>query len=304
MWPSLSLRMLGLGGDARSAIELASRFGFQGVELLVRDLVEQHDDALILGSMMSDLGLRAGTWPLPMDWRGDRDRFRRDLAQLPAYARVAEQLGLNRTGTWVLPEILDPLVLDQERPGDAAMGWHLERLVPIAKIVNDHGHRLGLEAIGVSSFRSGRGLRFIDRLEGLRPLLAALRDHGCDVGLTVDGFHLHAAEESPEIVRHYGADEVVSVHVSDMHSDASNCLAELRDEQRRLPSPAGRVPCRQLLRTLAELEYSGPVFPEPIVGGGGGRMGHDVAVNPEAIVEEAALALQSVWPSKQSAESE
>jgi sugar phosphate isomerase/epimerase len=289
--------MLGLNGDARATIELAARFGFQGVELLIRDLVEQDDDVAHLASMMVDLDLRAGSWPLPVDWRGDADHFRRDLAQLPTYARIASQLGLDRTGTWVLPEILAPRFLEQEHPRDAAMAWHLERLGPIAKILNDHGHRLGLEAIGVSSFRTGRGLRFIDRLEMLRPLLLMLRDHGCDVGLTVDAFHLYAAEESPAIVRRFDPDEIVLVHVSDVLESAPNARADLRDAQRRLPSPAGLVPCRQLLQAVSERGYSGPVFPEPVVGGGGSELRFGVGLNRDAVVQDAALALRSIWPS-------
>lgn len=296
MWPSVSLRMLGQRFNARSTLELAARFGFQGVELLVRDLVEQNEDPAVLASMMADLGLRAGSWPLPVDWRVDVDRFRGDLAQLPTYARVASQLGLDRTGTWVLPEILDPDLLEQDQPWDAAMAWHLERLGPIANILNDHGHRLGLEAIGVASFRTGRGLRFVDRLEALCPLLGALRDQGCDVGLTVDSFHLYAAGESPEKLRRFNPHEVVSVHVSDVLDTASNRLADLRDDQRRLPTAEGPVPNRQLLRVLKELGYTGPVFPEPVAGGGVDEARVGVIADRDSVVRSASEALQAIWP--------
>lgn len=296
MWPALSLRMLGLRFDAHAAIDLAARFRFQGVELLIRDLVEQNEDVAVLASMMDDLGLRGGSWPLPVDWKGESDRFRRDLSLLPAYARIAAQLGLNRTGTWVLPEILDPGLLEQEQPREAAVAWHLERLVPIATILSDHGHRLGLEAIGVSSFQTGRGLRFIDRLEAVHPLLRMLRDRGCDVGVTVDSFHLYAAMESPEIVRQFDPEEIVSVHVSDVLDNASHDLKKLQDNQRSLPSTAGPVPNRSLLQILAELGDSGPVFPEPVVGGGVYKMTLGPLADQEAVVQLAAEALQSIWP--------
>ncbi|WP_169979606.1 sugar phosphate isomerase/epimerase family protein [Tautonia rosea] len=296
MSPSLSLRMLGLRFDALSAIELSAQFGFRGVELLIRDLIEQNSDLETLASRMADLGLRAGSWPLPVDWRGDEDRFRRDLSQLPSFARVASQLGLDRTGTWVLPEVLDPDVIERDQPGDAAIAWHLDRLGPIAKILNDHGHRLGLEAIGVASFRTGRGFRFIDRLEALRPLLGALRDQGCDVGLIVDSFHLYAAGESVEIVRRFEPDEVISVHLSDVLDSATDGLESLRDNQRSLPTAEGPVPNRSLLRILSECRYDGPVYPEPVVGGGLRQAMGDEVADWKQVVQNAAEALDAIWP--------
>src|SRR6266404_4575571 len=104
MYACFNARAIGLSLSAAATIELASRAGFDGVDLMVRDLVEAGDDPRALRALMDDRGLRAGAWPLPIDWRGDAGTFAEGLARLPRYAAAAEALGLSRTGTWVMPE--------------------------------------------------------------------------------------------------------------------------------------------------------------------------------------------------------
>ncbi len=132
---------------------------------------------------MDALGIRGGAWPLPVDWRsGDRDRFRRDLEQLPRLAEAAAILGLSRTGTWVMPEIVPTPDSERELEGGAikarrrAISHHLEALTRIAKVLMEFDLRLGLEVIGVASFRSGRGIAFLQRLDDpdFRALLRGL----------------------------------------------------------------------------------------------------------------------------------
>ena len=108
---------------------------------------------------MDDLGLRGGAWPLPVRLaRGSRRGSARIFASFPRYARLAAILGLNRTGTWVLPEIRSR----RWRPGTTAgrshaatVAFHLDRLGAIARVLADHGSRLGLEIMGPVSARTG-----------------------------------------------------------------------------------------------------------------------------------------------------
>src|SRR4051794_7653153 len=99
MFPSWNARAVGLSMPAPETIEIASTVGFAGVDLPVRDIAESGLDVADLRIRMDDLGLRGGAWPLPVDWRGDDERFREGLAQLPRHARTAAKLGLSRTGT-------------------------------------------------------------------------------------------------------------------------------------------------------------------------------------------------------------
>ena len=104
MYSNFSARALGLSLSAKESIGLAAATGFDAVELPVRDLVLAGADPLRLRAKMDDLGLRGGTWPLPVDWRNGAEVFARDLQRLDGYAEAAAVLGLTRTGTWVMPE--------------------------------------------------------------------------------------------------------------------------------------------------------------------------------------------------------
>src|SRR5918995_3380787 len=136
MFTSFNARALGLDLSAEETLTLASGAGFEGVDLLVRDLVERGEDPSTVRARMDDLGLRGGAWPLPVEWRGDSRRFARDLARLPKLAEAARLMGLSRTGTWVMPETPDrpegddPAVIAAHRA--AWVTFHVERLGAIA----------------------------------------------------------------------------------------------------------------------------------------------------------------------------
>src|SRR5690606_37036581 len=97
----------------------------------------------------------------------------------------------------------------------ATAAFHLDRLGAIARILNAHGVRLGLEVIGVESFRAGRGVPFVTRLSDLDRSLGSIWQES-NVGILVDGFHLFAAGESMEVALAWGVDRVVWVHVADL----------------------------------------------------------------------------------------
>lgn len=163
MYTSWNARAVGLGLTAGETVEVAAQAGFDAVDLLLRDLVESRVDPQSVRGRMDELGLRGGAWSLPVHWRGNPEQFAEDLRDLPRYARAAATLGLQRTGTWVLPETAPTFFPGSE--GDdllrRTVRLHVERLGKIAEILadlwkpawsRDHGTSLG-------AARSGRDLR-------------------------------------------------------------------------------------------------------------------------------------------------
>jgi sugar phosphate isomerase/epimerase len=290
---SFNARAIGRALPARAAIELAAAAGFDGVDLLVRDLVDAGESPTELRGRMDDLGLRGGAWPLPVDWRGDEGRFRRDLALLPRLAWAAATLGLSRTGTWVLPET-------PRAPGTAAgraahleevVALHRGRLGAIARVLGDHGCRLGLEVIGVAASRTGRGLPFVHRLADLDAVLGGPWDEVPDLGIVLDTFHLYAAGEDPEETLAWSARRVVWVHAADLPAAADGDRRLIRDDRRGLPGENGAVAVGDILRRLADLGYEGPVTVEPW-----GLCRSLVGLDIEASARAVATALRAVWP--------
>ncbi len=288
MYASFNARAVGLSLPTHETIALAAQAGFRGVDLMVRDALEAGDDFKVLRARMDDLGLRAGAFPLPMNWRGDEAAFEEGVRKLPTYARAAADLGLIRTATWVMPE----WVAEDHDPRISAREFHVRRLGKIAKILDDHGVRLGLEVIGVDSSRSGRGLPFVHRLADVEPLRAQIEaEAGVPVGILADSWHLYAAGEPAETVLGWEARQIVWVHVADVavHDPADRHL--LRDDKRGLPGETGRVESRRLLEILQSRGYDGPVTAEPLT------KCHALAgLDPARVAHATFKAIQSVWP--------
>ena len=293
MYPSLNSRALGLDLPAKATLELASEAGFEGVDLMVRDIVESGGDLRELRARMNDLGLRGGAWPLPVTWRADGERFAHDLGRLPKLAAAAAALGLTRTGTWVMPETPERPESEAARADHlAAIGdLHLLRLGAIARVLAEHGCRLGLEVIGVASSRTGRGWPFVTRLAELDRWLGTLWDEAPNLGILLDGFHLYAAGETIEAGLKWGVDRVVWVHLADLPAAATPDRGAIRDDDRGLPDECGVIDSRSLLQRLAEGGYDGPVTVEPL-----GTCRSLAGLTAESAIRKAATALRAVWP--------
>lgn len=293
MYPSFNARAVGLPDlPTLETIDVAAAAGFAAVDLMIRDLARSGADLGAVRDRMAARGLIAGAFPMTMDWRGDEAAYRRDLAELPGLARAARSLGLARTGTWVMPETPrmpapgeDPAALRAE-----VAAFHLERLRPIARILADHGIRLGLEVIGVATFRRGAGVPFVARLAELAPTLGPLLDEP-NVGLLVDAFHLYAADEPVDAALALGAGRVVWAHVADLDPEFGGDRAAIVDAERGLPGEHGAVENRAFLARLAAAGFDGPVTAEPLA-----RCRSLVGRPAGEVAARVKRALESCWP--------
>ena len=287
MFTSFNARAVGLTGlSAIATVGLAAEAGFEGVDLMIRDLVLAGEDPKSIRSRMDDLGLRGGAFPFPVDWKKDEATFLRDLDALPALAEVAMTLGLIRTGTWVMPETPDRMI---DRSEVAAL--HVRRLGEIARRLDDHGIRLGLEVIGVESSRTGRGEPFVSRLGDLDRELGAIWDESPNIGILLDAFHLYAADEPIEAGLAWGVDRVVWVHVADLPASASGDRSRIVDSNRGLPGENGAVDIRLFLGRLAKEGYDGPVTVEPLA-----NCRALAGLEPKAVVGRVKESLDAAWP--------
>lgn len=292
MFPSFNARAVGLSLSAAETIELAAAAGFAGVDLLVRDLLDAGERPAELRRRMDDLGLVGGAFPMPVSWRGDATAFREGLAALPRLLDAAAALGLRRTATWVMPEVPESCGgLAPEAARAATVQFHVERLSAIAEALAPHGFRLGLEAIGVARFRSGRRPPFITRLADLGPVLDPLAATHEGVGLLLDTFHLYASGEPLEDALARGVDAIAWVHVADLPAGADPDPAQIEDHERGLPGEHGAVDNRGVLATLRERGYDGPITAEPLA-----RCRSLAGLDPGATAAAVARALASVWP--------
>ena len=104
----LSLGRLGLHASFQESVELATRYGFEGVDPDISYLASLSDDTLHapLDDLKKDLlkrNLKFGAAGLPVEFRKDAETFNSDLKKLPAASAILERAGIGRVSTWIMP---------------------------------------------------------------------------------------------------------------------------------------------------------------------------------------------------------
>lgn len=254
MYKALGPGAIGIRGlTLPSAITLARDTGFPGLEINIREaatLADAHGVSTVK-AMFDEAGVRPSHWSLPVAWR-DEERWKQDLAELPALAHLAQQLGCIRTSTWC-PSASDV------RPYQENFAWHKQRFGAIASVLADYGCRLGLEFIGPQTLRDGHKYPFIYTLREMMDLARAIGTG--NVGLLFDVWHFYTSGGSVDDIDAITAEDVVLVHVSDAPAGVAR-EAQI-DSVRCLPMETGVVDAPAMLRKLSALAYDGPVMVEP-----------------------------------------
>jgi len=254
MFASLNPGHVGIKVGLREGLDLAERHGFGGFDAQLSQLHEEvtrHGAAAVRDRFVAH-GLRLGAWNLPfMPYRVTEEEWRDGLGKLPAQLASARAVGATRAGMWILPG-------SDERAFDENFAFHVTRFQPIARLLADHGMRLGLEFIGPETSARRFKHPFIRSLAGILELGRAV---GPNCGVLVDAWHWHAAGGTRDHLRALTRDRLVHVHVDD--APAGVARADLIDNQRKLPGATGVIDLDGFMQALADADYDGPVTAEP-----------------------------------------
>ena len=254
MFKSLTAGALGVRGSIEELIGYAKRAGFQGVDVNIQEIASLVDTrgAAHVKNLFADAGLRIGAWGLPINWRGDDAEYDADLARLPRFAVAGAAVGATRVAQWL------PSASDDRKFGDN-FRWHIQRLKPIAEILDAHGCRLGLEFIGPRTLRVDKSYGFIHSMDGMLGLAHAIGTG--NVGLLLDCWHWYTGLGTISDLMALTAEDVVHVHVND--APAGVDVADQIDNRRALPGQTGLIDLVGFLKALQKIGYDGPVSPEP-----------------------------------------
>ncbi len=255
MFKNLSPGAIGIRNcSLEESIKLAAQSGFGGIDVSIReiaDLVASHDLDYVK-SLFATAGVVPGQWGTPVAWRADVEQWKQDLADLPALAALAQDLGCTRSATWCPPA-------SDDRDFDENLAWHIERFRPIAQILADSGCSFGIEFIGPKTSRARRKYAFIYTLEGMMDMAHQIGTG--NVGLLLDAWHLYTSGGSIDDLDKISASDVVTVHVNDAPEGLA--IEEQLDNDRRLPMETGVIDLPGFMKKLAGMGYDGPVTPEP-----------------------------------------
>jgi len=249
----LSLGRIGFKGSFQQSVELAARYGFEGVDPDPGYFSQLTDDQL--KALLDDLNvknLRLGAAGLPVDFRKDEQTFSEGLKNLPATAQLLSRAGVLRLSTFIVPCSDDLTYLQNFRT-------HACRLRACAQLLQDHGQKMGIEYVGPrTSWRSGRNA-FIHTLSETKELMVAIGTE--NLGVQLDSYHWYNAEETEEDLLTLRNQDVVTVDLND--APAGLPLDKLMDLSRELPAATGVIPVKNFLQALLKIGYNGPIAAEP-----------------------------------------
>lgn len=136
---------------------------------------------------------------------------------------------------------------------------HTVRLRECARILDDHGLRLGVEYVGPKTAWTQGRHPFVHTLAEALELLDAV-DAG-NGGVYLDSFHWYTAGETPADVESLRAEQVVGVDLNDAVAGVD--VADQGDHRRELPGASGVIPLDRFIGALRRIDYHGPVAVEP-----------------------------------------
>ena len=105
MYPNLGVGAIGHKASLTEAIDFAQQFGFKGIDFSISEaqtLADAHGVDYVRDLFMSK-NVLPGVMGFPVDFRRDENTWRDGLAALPAQAKLAQELGCQRTATWIPP---------------------------------------------------------------------------------------------------------------------------------------------------------------------------------------------------------
>ena len=256
MFSNLSLGALGLSADLPTAVDLAAKHGFGGLDADVAYLRGLGSEGAIreFAAAVTDRGLRWGIAGLPVDLTARAADFTAQLADLPETVGVLTAAGVDAVGTWLRPTHDD---LTYRR------NWvlHLTRLSLVAELLADAGIRLGLEYVGPKTFWSTERYPFIHSLSETRDLIT--ESGASNVGLILDSYHWYTAGESAADLVGLTDADIVSVDINDARDDRER--DEQMDLDRRLPGSTGVIDLDGFVAGVRAAGYTGPVKVEPFM---------------------------------------
>jgi len=234
--------------DLAEGLELAARHGFGGYHFNLAEAAQL--GVARVRELTQATGVRLAAWGFPVEFRGEEKVYQQGMEELPRLARVAVDLGVLRTATWITP-CSDQLTYEEN------YAFHLRRLKPAAAILADHGIWFGLEYVSPRNSWTSKKYPFIHAMAQMRELAANV---GTKVGFLLDSWHWYNAAETTGDLGRLRPEWVVDVHVNDAPAIPRG---ELVDNIRGLPGESGVIDLKGFLGTLKQIGYDGPVMVEP-----------------------------------------
>lgn len=237
----------------RELCAVAHRHGFESMSVLTDDLMKrsaQELEGLVADMQAKDMGW--GVSFLYVEYRKDQETYRQGMAQLPAMAKVLQQVGANRMMTYIMSNHDELNYLQNFRQTAT-------RLREIAGILADHDLRLGLEYVGPRSIWSANRFPFIHTMAETKELIAAIGQP--NVGFHLDTAHWFTSGEGVDDLKTLENKDIVGCDLNDAIKGIG--WQDQPGYRRELPLATGVIDTKAFLDALVSIGYDGPIQAEP-----------------------------------------
>ena len=235
---------------------LAARVGFDGVDWSLGAARTAGVDAT--KALFAELKIRPSITNLPMarplPFQAEQAAFDQALVQLADDAAFTAAIGCDRMMLVLSPT--GPLPKEEWRKVVR------DRMAAISQVLQRSNIRIGLEFLGVQSFRAGRegGPPPNPFIWTLPETVALANDSGPNVGVILDVWHWHHSGGTTAEILATPRERIVHVHVSDAKAQPP---ADVRDNQRVMPGE-GVIDLNGFFQSLKKIGYVDGVSPEPL----------------------------------------
>lgn len=244
---------IGVKANQLETVHFAHHYGYEAVQPFGDELAAMSPGQFEeCNGKRKEFRLAWGQSGLTVDFRKDDAQFRKDLAALPSIAAALQKAGASRVGTWISPN-------HDSLPYLANLKQHAVRLREVAKILGDHGQRLGLEYVGPKTLWTAKRFPFVHSMAEMKELLGEIG--APNTGFVLDTWHWYTAGETAADLATLKNSDVVCIDLNDAPSGVP--VDQQIDSKREIPMATGVIDTAAFLSALQAIGCDAPVRCEP-----------------------------------------
>jgi sugar phosphate isomerase/epimerase len=251
---ALNPGIIGVKANVQQALDYAIGFGYETISPYVEEIMQHYSSQQLsdLRDKMKEHNIGFGSTNIPVDFRNDKRTFNDDFKNLGKFCKAMEKQGATRVNTWIISS-------HENLTYNENMKEHAYRLGECARVMKDHGIRLGLEYLGTRPLVTQNRYPFISTMKEGKELIAATGQS--NVGFVLDSFHWYTANDTKADILSLKPEDIVVVDINDARNGFSRETQV--DGKRELPLATGVIDLKPFMEGLVDIGYDGPVRTEP-----------------------------------------
>jgi len=251
---SLNPGIIGVKANLAETLDYAIQYGYEAISPFTQEVMANYSDGKLneILAKMKAQQISFGSNNIPVEYRLDRTRFEEDFKGLKKFCQTMEKQGASLMNTWIISS-------HNELTYNENMKQHADRLGECAKVMEDHGIRLGLEYLGMRTLLTMNRYPFISSMKEGKELIATIGQR--NVGFVLDSFHWYCANDTLDDIRTLRPKDIVVVDLNDARAGFTR--ETQMDGKRELPLATGVINLKDFMQGLVDIGYDGPIRTEP-----------------------------------------